>query len=50
MVGKNGFPEKVRKEVDKKTSIIFNYNFNSYADDNKDSIDEEDELLKELET
>ena len=48
MGGKNGFPEKVRKEVDKKTSIIFNYNSNTYEYDNNDSIDEEDELLRDV--
>ena len=44
---KNRLPEKVRKEVDKKTNIIFNYNPNTYEYDNKDSIDEEDELLRD---
>ena len=44
---KNGLPEKVRKEVDKKTNIIFNYNPNTYECDNKDSIDEEDEILRD---
>ena len=44
---KNGLPEKVRKEVDKKTNIIFNYNPNTYKCDNKDSIDEEDEILRD---
>ena len=42
---KNDLPEKLKKEVDRKTNIIFNYNPITGQNDNKDEISEEDELL-----
>ena len=41
---KNTLPEKIKKEVDKKTNIIFNYNPTTYEFNNKE-VSEEDELL-----
>ena len=41
----NGLPENIKKDVDKKTNIIFNYNPLTYENDNKDNVSEEDELL-----
>ena len=41
---KNALPEKIKKEVDKKTNIIFNYNPTTYELNNKE-VSEEDELL-----
>ena len=42
---KNGISEELKKEVDKKTNIIFNYNPITCEKDNKNDISEEDELL-----
>ena len=42
---KNSLPEDLKKEVDKKTNIIFNYNPITYENNNKNEISEEDELL-----
>ena len=42
---KNELPEKLKKEVDRKTNIIFNYNPITGENDNKNEISEEDELL-----
>ena len=42
---KNDLPENVRKEVDKKTNIIFNYNPITGENESKNEISEEDELL-----
>ena len=42
---KNSLPENIKKEVDKKTNIIFNYNPITYENNNKNDISEEDELL-----
>ena len=42
---KNDLPENIKKEVDKKTNIIFNYNPITGENEKKDDISEEDELL-----
>ena len=42
---KNELPEKVKKEVDKKTNIIFNYNPITGENEKNNEISEEDELL-----
>jgi hypothetical protein len=42
---KNTLPEDIKKQVDKKTNIIFNYNPLTYENNNKDDISEEEELL-----
>ena len=42
---KNNLPENIKKEVDKKTNIIFNYNPITCENSNKNDISEEDELL-----
>ena len=42
---KNDLPDKIKKEVDKKTNIIFNYNPITGENDKKSEITEEDELL-----
>jgi len=42
---KNDLPEKIKKEVDKKTNIIFNYNPITGENEKKSEITEEDELL-----
>ena len=42
---KNDLPEKIKKEVDKKTNIIFNYNPITGENEKKSEISEEDELL-----
>ena len=42
---KNDLPEKIKKEVDKKTNIIFNYNPITGENEKKNEISEEDELL-----
>jgi hypothetical protein len=42
---KNTLPEDLKKQVDKKTNIIFNYNPLTYENNNKDDISEEEELL-----
>ena len=42
---KNELPEKIKKEVDKKTNIIFNYNPITGENEKKNEISEEDELL-----
>ena len=41
---KNTLPDNIKKEVDKKTNIIFNYNPTTYEVNNKE-VSEEDELL-----
>ena len=42
---KNDLPDNIKKEVDKKTNIIFNYNPITGENEKKDDISEEDELL-----
>ena len=42
---KNDIPDELKKEVDKRTNIIFNYNPITGENDKKDEINEEDELL-----
>ena len=42
---KNDLPENIKKEVDRKTNIIFNYNPITGENDKKNEISEEDELL-----
>ena len=42
---KNDLPENIKKEVDKKTNIIFNYNPITGENEKKSEISEEDELL-----
>ena len=42
---KNELPEKIKKEVDKKTNIIFNYNPITGENEKNNEISEEDELL-----
>jgi hypothetical protein len=42
---KNNLPDNIKKEVDKKTNIIFNYNPITCENTNKNDISEEDELL-----
>ena len=42
---KNELPESIKKEVDKKTNIIFNYNPITGENEKKSEISEEDELL-----
>ena len=42
---KNELPENIKKEVDKKTNIIFNYNPITGENEKKSEISEEDELL-----
>ena len=41
----NNLPENIKKEVDKKTNIIFNYNPITCENDNKNDVTEEDEIL-----